>query len=148
MLPNRIERELILRHPVERVWQALTTAEGLAGWFGTAAEVDLRPGGRLWMRWEPHDVEDEAIVTVVEPPHRFAFRWRMLGMPPDHPHRNEVVFTLTPIPDGTRLTMVESGYAQVAEDIGRAAYEDNCQGWDSELGELVAYLNQSRDAVS
>ena len=44
-IPDRIERTLELAHPVERVWDALTSAEGLGGWFGTSAEVDLRPGG-------------------------------------------------------------------------------------------------------
>jgi uncharacterized protein YndB with AHSA1/START domain len=148
MVPDRIERELMLRHPVERVWQALTTAEGLAGWFGSAAEIDLRPGGRLWMRWESLDVEAEATVTVVEPPHRFGYRWGIDGLLPDDPHRNDVVFTLSPTADGTRLRVVESGFDQVVEDVGRAAHKDNSEGWDSELADLVAYLDSAGDGAT
>ena len=31
--------------PPGQVWAALTTAEGLAAWFGDQATIDLRPGG-------------------------------------------------------------------------------------------------------
>lgn len=148
MVPDTIVRELLLNHPVERVWQALTTADGLAAWFGSSAEIDLRPGGRLWMRWEPPGVEATMTVTVVEPPRRFGFQWGIDGLPQEHPHRNDVVFTLTATAEGTRLHVVESGFARVAEDIGRAAHRDNSEGWDSELAELVAYLDQLGDGVA
>jgi uncharacterized protein YndB with AHSA1/START domain len=43
--PDRIERTVDVAHPPEKVWAALTTAEGLSAWFGNEAEIDLRPGG-------------------------------------------------------------------------------------------------------
>jgi uncharacterized protein YndB with AHSA1/START domain len=50
--PDRIERTMELAHPPERVWRALTTAEGLGTWFGNEiARIDLRPGGRAQLRW-------------------------------------------------------------------------------------------------
>lgn len=143
MVTDRIERELVLRHPVERVWQALTTATGLGGWFGSAAEIDLRPGGRAWFRWEELGEEGEATITVVDPPRRFGFRWDIQGLPADDPRRTEVVFTLTPAAEGTRLQLVETGFAQVAEELAQAAYKSNSEGWDAELADLVAYLDAS-----
>lgn len=141
MVPDQIEREIVLRHPVERVWQALTTAAGLAGWFGSHAEIDLRPGGQLRLRWEEYNAEGDATITVVEPPGRFGFRWGIDGLPPDDPRRTEVVFTLTAVAEGTRLRVVESGFAQVAEDLARQAHKGNSEGWDAELADLVAYLD-------
>ena len=44
-IPDRIERTIDLAQPPQRVWEALTSAEGLGGWFGDRATVDLRPGG-------------------------------------------------------------------------------------------------------
>ena len=41
--PDRIERTMELAHPPAKVWAALTTAEGLAAWFGEEAAIDLRP---------------------------------------------------------------------------------------------------------
>lgn len=141
MVPDSIEREIVLKHPVERVWTALTTAEGLAGWFGSAAEIELRPGGRAWFRWEEQDAEGDATITVVEPPRRFGFRWEIDGLPPDDPRRTEVTFTLTPTADGTRLQLVETGFAQLTDDLGNAAHKGNSEGWDIELADLVAYLD-------
>ena len=40
-----------IAHPPEKVWAALTTAEGLGAWFGNEATIDLRPGGSARMRW-------------------------------------------------------------------------------------------------
>jgi hypothetical protein len=37
--------------------------------------------------------------------------------------------------------VVESGFAQLPEDAYRTAYDGNTQGWASELGELVDYLD-------
>jgi predicted dithiol-disulfide oxidoreductase (DUF899 family) len=40
------------------VWAALTTAEGLAAWFGRRVSIDLRPGGVAQMSWDGgHAVE-------------------------------------------------------------------------------------------
>ncbi|MDT0270044.1 SRPBCC domain-containing protein [Streptomyces sp. DSM 44915] len=141
MRADTIERVVVLRHPVERVWAALTTVEGLSGWFGSVAEIDLRPGGRAYFRWDDLDDESTATITVVDPPHRFAFSWAMEGLPPDSAPRTLVEFVLEPVTEGTRLRLVESGFAQAALDLARSAHQANSQGWDAELADLGAYLD-------
>jgi len=49
--PDRIERTVEIAHPPSTVWAALTTADGLAAWFGDEATIDLRPGGSARMSW-------------------------------------------------------------------------------------------------
>ncbi|MEU8135742.1 SRPBCC domain-containing protein [Streptodolium elevatio] len=141
MVADRIEREVVLRHPVERVWAALTTAEGLSRWFGSVADVDLRPGGRAYFRWDDLDQDSVGTIVVVEPPHRFAFRWPIGEMPADDASQTLVEFVLEPVSDGTRLRVVESGFAQAAADVARAAHQANSLGWDGELVDLGAYLD-------
>lgn len=139
--PDRIERTLKLSHPPEKVWAALTTAEGLGTWFGNRAEVDLRVGGRARLTW---DSGDTATLTIerVEPPRVFAYTWPVHGLPDGDPRRTYVEFTLEPAGAGTTLTMVESGFAQVPDDTAhKVAYSGNTTGWTNELGELVAYLD-------
>jgi len=138
--PDRIERTVQIAHPPDQVWAALTTAEGLAAWFGNEATIDLRPGGSARMRWTGGETA-EMRVERVEEPRVFGFTWHIFGLPDDDPRRTYVEFTLEPSGSGTRLTVVESGFAQLAEDAYRKAYDGNAQGWDSELGELVAYLD-------
>jgi uncharacterized protein YndB with AHSA1/START domain len=138
--PDRIERTLELAHPPARVWAALTTAEGLGTWFGNRAEVDLRVGGQARLTWNSGDT---ATLTIerVDPPHVFAYTWPIHGLPDTDPRRTYVEFTLRPNDSGTTLTVVETGFGQLADTEHKAAFGGNTDGWTNELGELVAYLN-------
>lgn len=138
--PDRIERTLELAHPPQKVWAALTTAEGLGTWFGNQATVDLRPGGSAQMTWNTGDKADLTIQRIEEPT-VFGFTWHIYGLPEEDPRRTYVEFTLEPVNAGTRLTVVESGFAQLPDDAHQKAFGGNTEGWTSELGELVEYLD-------
>jgi len=138
--PDRIERTVDIAHPPATVWAALTTAEGLSAWFGQEASIDLRPGGPARMKWDSGHTA-EMRVERVEEPAVFGFTWHIFGLPDDDPRRTYVEFTLEPAGAGTRLTVVETGFAQLGEDAHRTAYDGNAKGWGSELGELVEYLD-------
>ena len=139
--PDRIERTVQIAQPPQKVWAALTTAEGLSAWFGNEAEIDLRPGGQARMTWHEDGFTAEMRVERVEEPAVFGFTWGIFGLPADDPRRTYVEFTLEPAGAGTRLTVVETGFAQLSEDAYRKAYDGNAEGWTKELGELVAYLD-------
>jgi uncharacterized protein YndB with AHSA1/START domain len=138
--PDRIERTVELAHPPAEVWAALTTAEGLGTWFGNEATIDLRPGGPARMRWTGGPAV-EMRVERVEEPAVFGFTWPIYGLPEHDPRRTYVEFTLEPAGTGTRLTVVESGFAQLPPAAHRQAYDGNAEGWARELGELAAYLD-------
>lgn len=138
--PDRIERTVEIDHPPAQVWAALTTADGLAAWFGHEARIDLRPGGSAWMSW-PEGFTVDMRVERVEEPTVFGFTWQIYGLPKDDPRRTYVEFTLEPMGTRTRLTVVESGFAQLPADIHRTTYDGNTSGWAKELGELVGYLD-------
>jgi uncharacterized protein YndB with AHSA1/START domain len=138
--PDRIERTVQIAHPPAKVWAALTTAEGLAAWFGQEAAIDLRPGGSAWMRWTGGHAADMRVERVEEPK-VFGFTWHIFGLPDDDPRRTYVEFTLEQAGTGTRLTVVETGFAQLPEEAYRQAHDGNTEGWAKELGELVDYLD-------
>lgn len=52
-----------------------------------------------------------------------------------------VTFTLEPVAEGTRLSPVESGFAQAADHVARSAHQANSHGWTEELGDLETYLD-------
>jgi uncharacterized protein YndB with AHSA1/START domain len=138
--PDRIERTVELAHPPAKVWAALTSAEGLGTWFGDQATVDLRPGGSAQLTWTGGDAADLRIERLEEPA-VFGFTWPIFGLPDDDPRRTYVEFTLEPAGAGTRLTVVETGFAQLPDDAYRKAFEGNTRGWATELGELASYLD-------
>lgn len=80
-------------------------------------------------------------IERVEEPRVFGFTWGIYGLPDDDPRRTYVEFTLAPTRSGTRLTVVETGFAQLPEDAHRKAFDGNTEGWASELAELVEYLD-------
>ena len=148
MVPDRIERETFIAAPVERVWTLITEAEHLGRWFGDAgAEVDLRPGGAMVLRWTEHGTSRGRVVAV-EPHTRFSYRWAPFedpgGEEPDEGNSTLVEFMLAPEGQGTRLRVVESGFAGLAADeqVRTSDYEGNVRGWKAELGELVEYAEK------
>lgn len=138
--PDRIERSVELAQPPAAVWPALTTAEGLSAWFGEKATIDLRSGGAAQMTFAS-GVTVDMRVERVEEPSVFGFTWRLPDLPEDDPRRTYVEFTLEPAGSGTRLRVVESGFAQLPADIRRTTYDSHAAGWTSELGELAGYLD-------
>ena len=138
--PDRIERTVEIAHPPAKVWAALTTAEGISAWFGTEAAIDLRPGGSVRVKGKSGRTYHMRVERVEEPT-VFGFTWPIHGQPEDDPRRTDVEFTLEPAGAGTRLTVVESGFAQLPGDAHRTAYDGNTRGWASKLGELAGYLD-------
>jgi uncharacterized protein YndB with AHSA1/START domain len=80
-------------------------------------------------------------IERVEEPRVFGYTWHVYGLPDDDPRRTYVEFTLEPDGAGTRLTVVESGFAQLPDDAHDKAFGGNVEGWANELGELVTYLD-------
>jgi uncharacterized protein YndB with AHSA1/START domain len=138
--PDRIERTVQLAYPPARVWSALTTAEGLSAWFGHEATIDLRPGGTARMRWSDGSTKNMRVERVEEPT-AFGFTWQIDGLPDGDVRRTYVEFTLEPVGSGTRLRVVETGFAQLPPNAYDEAYDAHTQGWASELGELVEHLD-------
>ena len=141
-IPNTITRTLELAHPQEKVWTALTTIDGITGWFGSHAEGEITPGRTVRMRWEQYDnAEATLAIQVVDPMSVFAYGWSINGAPDGDPRRTYVEFVLEPTATGTHLTLTESGFAQLPDEWLDTSYQGNQKGWDAELAELASYLD-------
>jgi uncharacterized protein YndB with AHSA1/START domain len=130
---DRIERQMTFPAPREDVWAAITQPEQISKWFGTQAELDLRAGGEGVFRW--NDIEVRVTVEEVSPPSRFSYRWEPSQTPSGGP-TTLVEFELEEIAGGTRLSLVESGFA----NLPASSRQENEFGWDEELGDLRAFL--------
>ena len=148
MVADHIERETVIHAPIERVWELITEAEHLGRWFGDAgAEIDLRPGGAMLLRWAEYGTSHGRVVAV-EPHTRFSYRWAPFtdpgGEEPVEGNSTLVEFTLQPEGDATRLRVVETGFASLAtSDEQRARNVDsNTGGWERETAELRDYADK------
>lgn len=130
---DRIKRQMTFPAAREDVWAAITEPEQIAKWFGTETELDLRPGGQGAFRWD--EIEVRVTVEEVTPPSRFSYRWEPSQTPSGGP-TTLVEFELEEIPGGTRLSLVESGFASLPAE----SRQENEFGWDEELGHLRTFL--------
>ena len=140
--PDRIERTLELRHSPERVWAALTTAEGLGTWFGNRAEVDLRVGGTntVVMRGpDGNEFPSSGVYLEIVPNERLVFTdaFTSAWEPSAKPFMT-VVLTFAPEAGGTRYTARVRHWSEA----DREAHEKMGfhQGWAQCTEQLAALL--------
>lgn len=142
---DEIRREVVLRAPIDTVWQAVTSAEEVSKWFGDLVEIDLKPGGRAKFGWSEHGDVFEAVVVEVEKPTRFSYSW---AIDSNRPYEETIAclveISLEAQGESTRLTLVESGFARIPDEVYQKHLDANSGGWDSELADLVAYLGAIR----
>jgi uncharacterized protein YndB with AHSA1/START domain len=89
----RYERRL--RHPVEKVWEALTDPAQVEEWWARA-EVELAEGGRARLEWLNGDAVAEGHVSRLDPPHTIEFDTDIHG---------RLLWELEPDGEATRLTL-------------------------------------------
>jgi uncharacterized protein YndB with AHSA1/START domain len=124
------------------VFDALTTPEGIACWWGPdagpvlSAETDVQVGGRFRVRFRMLDgLEHESSGRYLEVrrPERLVMTWTWLGGQED-PGESRLEIVLRPIPEGTELTLTHSA---LADDESRAGHQ---QGWAGALDKLVRHF--------
>lgn len=137
---DRIEKTIVLAAPIARVWRALTNEEEFGSWFGVKLADRFRPGapaqGRITSPGYEH-VAMRITVEEMEPLRTFSFRWHPAAIDPAVDYSTEpttlVVFRLEEVREGTRLTVVESGFDAIPLERRALAFRLNDQGWAAQL---------------
>jgi uncharacterized protein YndB with AHSA1/START domain len=111
MVPEQIERRILLPASLAEVWKALTDGDQVSVWFGAEVEMEPRRGGRVRFRF-PDGSERGAVIEAFETERLFVLRWLPFeqdaeGKTEGRPSTN-VRFSLKPSEDGTLLVVQES----------------------------------------
>jgi uncharacterized protein YndB with AHSA1/START domain len=145
MIKDRIERDVTINAPVQRVWAAITEPQHVGTWFGQGepARIDLRPGGIMHLDHGEHG-QFPTRIEKVDPPHYFAYRWASAypGQVADDDNSTLVEFFLEPDGDATRLRLVESGFAALTIPADReptAGYDSHSRGWTEMVAKAKEY---------
>jgi uncharacterized protein YndB with AHSA1/START domain len=124
------------------VFDALTTADGIACWWGPdagpvlLAETDPRVGGRFRVRFRTLDGsehESSGEYLEVVKPERLAMSWRWEGG--EDPGESLVEIDLRVIAAGTELTFTHS---RLHDEDTRRSHE---QGWNGALDKLQRHFS-------
>jgi uncharacterized protein YndB with AHSA1/START domain len=144
-----VRRTVTIAATPDKVWAAVTRPELITQWFGNVAEFDrLEVGVEGEFGFEGYG-RFPIRIEELDAPHAIAYRWGNENATPTDLDAHSTVFRFTlevvEAPDGggvaTRLTVVESGFDNLADPA--KAMESNRGGWDSELDELVAFVEGS-----
>ena len=112
MTDNRIEREILIAARPERVW-ALVAEPGFWATDDDAVRGTVATQGENFVARHSEHGDFPMRVEKIDPPHYLAYRW-VSAFPGEELREDNstlVEFTLTPESDGTRLRVVESGFA-------------------------------------
>lgn len=141
---DAIRSELVIRAPRTKVWWALSTPEGWTGWFSQGVTGEFKKGSQITMDFGEYGTGD-ATITEMRPEDLIAFAWYpgsgdYEGKTPDHQTSSR--FELSDHPEGTLLNFVEEGFSRIPEGRRQHALKDNVGGWNWELSQLVAWVEE------
>ena len=161
MSTDRIEKKILLRAPLKRVWSALSEATEFGTWFGMKFDGHFTPGARVRGTIVGTKVDSEVAkaqkqyqgipfeITIdrMEPERLFSFRWHPNAVEPGVDYSHEpttlVVFTLEQVANGVMLTVTESGFDQIPLERRARAFTANEQGWGMVVKLIEKYLVQA-----
>jgi uncharacterized protein YndB with AHSA1/START domain len=158
---DRIEKKVLLRAPLGRVWRAMSDARQFGAWFGVAFDGPFVAGARMTGRIVPTTVDEEVAklqkphegkpfeITVdrFEPMRLFSFRWHPFAIDPAVDYSSEpttlVVFELEDVGGGTLLTITESGFDGIPLARRAQAFTANEGGWTHQAKLIEKYLSHA-----
>ena len=139
-----IDMEIEIDASVERVWAAVSTRDGLRGWFSPVIEIDPTVGG--WVEFHgTHGSSPYRFggrVVELDPLVRITWEWK--SMLDEWPAATLLTIELTERGDSTYVQMRHHGWEALGEDIAESEHAGFVQGWgmSNELRELKEYVER------
>ncbi|MCR8642875.1 SRPBCC domain-containing protein [Paenibacillus sp. N1-5-1-14] len=130
-----IRQKITLNAPIEKVWAAVSTAEGLAGWW-MPSTIEAVLGKEFTLHAE-HFGDSPCKITELDPPNRIGFDWGKDW---------HLAFELKTVGDNqTEFTLIHSGWdAEKMTEFGQPHETVRCvmdSGWVKIVQErLPAYI--------
>ena len=158
MESDRIEKRIILKAPLERVWRAIADPARFGQWFGVEIDGPFVAGRETVGRIVPTKVDPgvarlqeahrgktwRVLVDRIEPMALFSFRWRPYAVDPAHDYSEEpmtlVTFEMSEVEGGTLLTIAELGFEHLPLDRRSKARDANDAGWTHQSRLIEKYL--------
>ncbi len=136
---EKVRVTTLVRAESHRVYDALTTPEGLNGWFTTEAIVETQPGGQILFRWrdwgaDHYTGELGGPVLEANRPVRFAFQWKV----DSDDYNTTVEIDFEPTAEGTLVKLIEFGYEDTP--TGMQDLLARATGWGEALTLMKFYV--------
>jgi uncharacterized protein YndB with AHSA1/START domain len=143
MEPLKVERSIWINAPRERVWRAVTETEEIKQWWGNDDwEITALEVGATVKFGDPDDLL-LATVAVVDRPREFSIQW-----PPQPQYHSIAMVTTYRLEEengGTRVTVTETGFEALPDDIRQKRFDSTAQGYETVLADLKVYVERTHD---
>ena len=159
---DRIEKTIVLRAPLKRVWQALSDSREFGSWFGVKFDAPFAPGAHMRgkivgtsvnaeiakAQKQFEGVAFEITIEAMEPEKLFSFRWHPHAVEPGVDYSGEpttlVAFALEEVSGGVQLTVTESGFDRIPLARRAKAFTANEQGWSIVVNLFAEYVDNAQ----
>jgi uncharacterized protein YndB with AHSA1/START domain len=148
---DRIERKILLKATLSRVWRALSDAKEFGDWFG----VDFKGKtfvagksvtGQITYPGYEHLVM-EVLVERIVPERLLSWRWHPAAIDAAVDYSQEpttlVVFELEDSEGGVLLSVVESGFDKIPAARRATAFRMNDSGWEEQMKNIEKHVAQA-----
>lgn len=141
---DMIEKSVWIAARQETVWKSLVDSGVFASWFNakidgpfevgrTAPALCGYTGSTYWFR-----------PVEIRPMSRFSFDWPAregsVSADADNVLTTRVTFDIVPEGEGTRVTVVETGFAALPADLAERTYPQNTKGWAFQMENLRKHV--------
>jgi uncharacterized protein YndB with AHSA1/START domain len=136
-----IEKQAVVAAPIEEVWKAWSTSDGVKSFFAPDAKIEARSGGAFEIYMNPYAEPglkgaDDMRVMAVQPPTMISFTW---NAPPSQPEiraqRTLVIVRLRAVDaKSTEVTLRHVGWGEGEKWDATYAYFD--RAWGNVLANL------------
>jgi uncharacterized protein YndB with AHSA1/START domain len=144
---DKIEKSVVHRASRSRVWRAISDSREFGEWFKVVFTEKFAEGktvtGRITHRGF-ENVPMEITIERIQPEEYFSYRWHPYAIDPNTDYSGEpttlVEFRLSDSPDGTLLTITESGFDQIPAERRAEAFRMNDGGWTGQIKNIERYV--------
>lgn len=157
----QIEKQVLLKASLARVWSAISDSAQFGAWFGMLTDGPFVPGKKVVGTIQPTKVDPDVAkmqephkgmpfsieIVTIDPQREVSFRWHPFAIDKEKDYSSEpttlVRFVLEEKPDGVLLTITESGFENIPIERRAKAMEANDGGWAHQCKLIEKYLGQT-----
>jgi uncharacterized protein YndB with AHSA1/START domain len=145
-MQDSIEREIKVKASQEVVYKAITDPNEITKWFPDKVEGTLNSGDSPVFTFDGH-AQIRIHVIEARPNEYFSYRWVPGGSGTTEDKIDDpntlVEFFIEAAGSETKVTLKESGFASLPNDLMEEGFKQNTMGWEFMFGRLEDQLKNS-----
>lgn len=138
-MQDKIEREITIKAPKERIYEAIADPKKVVQWFPETLEGSYQVGESPIFGFGEHG-KNQVYIVDAKPHEYFAYRWvpgsnHFMGDVLSVPN-TLVEFRIEESGDACKVTLTETGFSKLPAEVAEESLKQNTGGWEFMLDRL------------